>query len=60
MTRQQQLDFIAEELEYWLHINERLHVLDNLELDDDAHVYPPEPPTRKQIESWVEILRDEE
>lgn len=54
------LDFIAEELEYWLYINERLHVLDGLELDSSTPVYPVTPPTRSQLEAWAEILRNEQ
>lgn len=59
MSRQQMLNFIAEEFESWLRLNERLYTMDGLELENETVVYPVTPPSRKQLETWVEILRNE-
>jgi hypothetical protein len=57
VTRQEQLDCIADQLEHWLGWNLSRFPM-QAEVSDDVRVRPPELPTRGVLKEWIGALRN--
>lgn len=57
ITREDQLEIIADELQGWLDYHAKDFEGDMSELDDLAIMVPPVWPSRGVLKNWVEVLR---
>ena len=59
MTREEKLEEIALQLEYWIHYNITSRKIENLNTDDNTFIITPTAwPTHGQLKEWIKALRD--
>ena len=58
MTRSEQLNEIAAQVQQWLDWQERERLAEGIPCNDDTHMMRvPVWPTRRQLKAWVSVLK---